>query len=141
MRQWIKLVEDATSGSMLRTDSSGDDRSLAGDHLFEMANLVQSQTGIPGVIYISTMVPGHDARMKYFQKTSKGQPSFSVLISANPQVSDNSLAIKVFNKMSPLVIQWVAQNHVSLLSFWNDGENWTDPQVTSFKASLTPYTA
>jgi hypothetical protein len=109
------------------------------DDLFEMANLVQAQTGIAGVIYISTSQGSHGPRVKFFLKPGKGQPSFSVSIGPDPEVVANSLPEKTKRDMSPLITGWVRMNYAALQQFWDHGTDWTDPQVTAFKQSLKKY--
>ena len=77
------------------------------DGVIEMANLDKSQTGIDGVIWISTMMTGHAPRVKYFVRPGRTQSSFSVTIADLPSVVANSLPPRVVNQMSSLVIQWV----------------------------------
>jgi hypothetical protein len=43
-----------------------------------------------------------------------------------------SLPARVESQMVPLVIEWVRANRAELLSFWNDGANWTVDQVQAF---------
>jgi hypothetical protein len=121
---------------MRAKEISEDFKSVGGDFLFEMANLVPAQTGIDGIVYISTKQASHSARVKYFVKTGRNQPSFSVSIGSNPEILDNSLPKKVVNGVGPKVIEWVTLNQVALLNFWENGTTWTDPQVTAFKAAL-----
>ena len=99
------------------------------DGIIEMANLDKSQTGIDGVIWISTMMTGHAPRVKYFVRPGRTQPSFSVTIADQPRVVANSLPPRVLNQMSPLVIQWVTLNKDALLDFWHDGDTWTASQL------------
>jgi hypothetical protein len=105
------------------------------DDLFEMANLRQNQTGIPGTVYISTR-QASGAMVKYYVDRPGGTPSFSVSIGPNPEVVENSLPQNVMSRMSPLVIEWVKLNHDKLTQFWNQGTTWFDDEVNSFKASL-----
>ena len=95
-----------------------------------------AQTGVPGTIFISTAMGSHGARVKYYQQPGRTQPSFSVTISDTPTVAANSLPVRVLRQMSPPVIQWVSLNRAALLDFWNNGDTWTDPQVTAFKQAL-----
>ena len=80
------------------------------DGIVEMANLDKSQTGVDGVIWISTMMAGHAPRVKYFVRPVRTQSSFSVTIADQPRVVANSLPPRLVNQMSPLVIQWVTLN-------------------------------
>ena len=110
--------------------------SLGEEALFEMTNLPPDRTGIRGILFLSTAVGFHGPRVKYFVKTGKGQPSFSVSISAEPRVLANSLPERVANQMAPSVIEWVKLNREALLSFWNEGESWTIDELNDFIGRL-----
>ena len=109
---------------------------LAMEELVEMANLATAQTGVPGTIFISTVMGSHGPRVKYFAQPGRIQPSFLVLIADPPRVLANSLPNRVLRQSAPDVIRWVALNEDALLDFWNNGDSWTDPQVTAFKQAL-----
>jgi len=109
---------------------------LATEELVEMANLTAAQTGVPGTIFISTAMGSHGPRIKYYEQPGRTQPSFSVTISDSPTVVANSLPARVLRQMSAQVIRWVMLNKDALLDFWNNGDSWTDPQVTAFKRAL-----
>ena len=113
-----------------------DATSLDEDEAFDMANLSEARTGVPGVIYISTRVARHGPRVKYYGRPGGDQPSFSVSIGENPEVLANSLPERVLNRLSPRVIEWVRLNQAALLDFWNNGDRWMDEEVTRFKESL-----
>jgi hypothetical protein len=124
----MKLEEIAR----LPADTLLADELTDGDGIIEMANLDKSQTGVDGVIWISTMMTGHAPRAKYFVRPGRTQPSFSVTIADQPQVAANSLPRRVLNQMSPLVIQWVTLNKDALLDFWHHGDTWTASQLIQF---------
>jgi len=109
---------------------------LATEDLVEMANLTAAQTGVPGTIFISTAMGSHGPRVKYFVQPGGFQPSFSVLIADPPRIVANSLPDRVLRQRSPEVARWVTLNKDALLDFWNNGDSWTDPQVTVFKQAL-----
>ena len=103
--------------------------------LREMANLVTSQTGITkGIIYISTREGNHGPRVKFFRGKPKNNPSASITIAKNPELVEDSVNItaKEFKEVS----KFVSLNYKELLNFWNDGTNWSDPDVTKFKSEL-----
>jgi len=107
------------------------------DEPSDMTNLNQRQTGIAGFVFISTSVNvPHGPRVKYFEKTGKGQKSFSVTIAKVPRVVANSLPERVLHRMEPQVVEWVRLNCEPLLQFWNEGAYWDDDEVTAFKAGL-----
>lgn len=109
------------------------------DDVFDTANLSSKQTGIAGVVMISSNVPRlpHGPRVKYFEKTDKGQPSFSMSIDAEPEVLASSLPERVVRAMAPQVAEWVRLNRAALLGFWNDGASWMNEDVRAFIDGLT----
>src|SRR5579862_2902491 len=101
-----------------------------GDDLFEMANLRQDRTGIPGTIYISTRQASHAARVKYFlDRPGRGVHSFSVSIGPKPEIVENSLPERVVDERGKQVIEWVRLNHEKLANFWTNGTTWFDNEV------------
>ncbi len=102
------------------------------DEVFDMANLSEAHTGIPGVVWISTRVGRHGPRVKYYQKPGREQPSFSLSIDEPPVVVAGDLPVRVINRMGPEVTEWVRLNREALLSFWNEGDTWLKEQVDAF---------
>ncbi len=109
---------------------------LAAEEVVDMANLTTAQTGVPGTIFISTVMGGHGPRVKYFVQPGRNQPSFSVLIADPPRVVANSLPDRVLRQRAPEVSRWVALNEGALLDFWNNGDTWPQPQVNAFMQAL-----
>jgi len=109
---------------------------LGDEDIFEMANLTEDQTGVPGVVFVSTVMGSHGPRVKYFLKTGPGQASFSVAVAYEPRVLASSMDECDLNRMGPKVLEWVRLNHEALARFWWEGKFWTDHQVTEFKATL-----
>ena len=58
----------------------------------------------------------HGPHVKYFVKTGRGQPSFSVSISATPGVLASSLPQTEVSRAAPAVIEWVKLNGFSLFA-------------------------
>jgi uncharacterized protein (DUF4415 family) len=114
---------------------------LGDDDLMDFMNLTSLRTGVSGIVFISTAMGPHGPRVKYFVKTGKGQPSFSVSIAADPKLVASSLPDRVTNQMAPAVIAWVKLNHDVLTKFWNEGETWTDDEVDAFRDRLKPLQA
>lgn len=113
-----------------------DDASIVDDEIYDMANLSEARTGIPGVVWISTRMARHGPRVKYFEQPGLSQPSFSVSVAEEPEVVANSLPERVMRRMAPEVIEWVRLNRAALLAFWNEGDTWLDEQVSAFKEAL-----
>jgi hypothetical protein len=105
--------------------------------LIEMANLSTAQTGVDGVIDISTAQGGHGPRVKWYPgRPSAGGPCLSATIEPEPRVFNHRLPPPAFAAGSAAVPRWVALNHPALLDFWNHGNTWLDDEVTAFKAAL-----
>ena len=109
---------------------------LDGEAVFEMTNLPASRAGIAGLLFLSTAMASHGPRVKYFVKTGKGQPSFSVSITERPRVLANSLPERVLNQMAPAVTEWVRVNRTALLRFWNEGQYWSIDELNAFAERL-----
>ena len=124
----------------MRADHAVDDQSPspADDiELIEMANLSTPQTGVEGVIYISTAQGSHGPRVKWYAgRPATGAPCLSVTIEAQPKAFNHHLPKHVFDAARTGVARWTALNHAALLDFWNDGTAWMDDEVTGFKAAL-----
>ena len=115
----------------------GDELAALGDEdLVEMTNLQEEDTGIPGVIFVSTAMGSHGPRVEYFLKAGRNQPSLSVSISAEPTVLASSLSQRDTRKASPTVLEWVKLNREALLTFWEEGETWSVREVVAFVESL-----
>ncbi len=116
----------------------GSPPTASGGDLFEMANLRQVQTGVPGTIYISTAQASHGPRVKHFGgRPGEGVPYFSVSIEREPRVVEvNGLADHEVNAVAGDVVAWVRLNQDRLTRFWYDGTTWFDDEVAAFKRSL-----
>lgn len=111
-------------------------RAVWDDDRLLMINLFEDDTGVPGVIFVSTCVPRHGPRVKYYLSAGKDQPSFSVSIGPEPQVLANSLERRDLNRASPKLIAWVQANHEALAAFWRDGREFGRKQMNAFLDGL-----
>jgi hypothetical protein len=110
--------------------------SLTDDDLMDFMNLNSARTGIDGTVFISTHMGSHGPRVKYFEKTGPGQPSFSVSIENEPKLLASSLPDRVVARKLPSVIAGTKLNREALQRFWNEGEYWGEDEVDSFKGGL-----
>ena len=107
------------------------------ENLSEMANLRERNTGVPGMIYISTRQGSHSARIKYFPAGIKGGPNMSITVGPNPRVKVSSgLSYKDVMNLSKPVIEWITINYASLLKFWEEGTNWSVDEIAEFFGEL-----
>ena len=105
---------------------------LGDDDVMDLVNLTSEDTGVDGIVMVTTAMGQHGPRVKYYVKTGKGQPSFSVSIAKKPKVLTSSLPERAVNRVSPDVIAWVALNSDALLSFWKEGQFWMRREVEEF---------
>lgn len=109
---------------------------LGEEDLFEMVNLREQDTGVSGVLFVSTAVGAHGPRVKFFLNVGRDQPSFSVSIGPEPRVLANSLPERELRRAAPAVIAWVRVNHVALLRFWNHRDGMDVRELAAFVAEL-----
>ena len=111
---------------------------LGEEDIFEMANLGEAQTGISGVVTITTAMGRHGPRVKCYVKPGRRQPSFSVAVAAEPRVvaKSNDFDDRTFARMAPLAMAGVRLNHEALARFWWDGADWMMDEVQAFIAGL-----
>lgn len=112
---------------------------FADDILVEMANLGESDTNVPGTIFVSTALGAHGPRVKWYpQAPGRTLPCVIMSISPEPEVRDDFLPPRVSGPVLPLLREWIKLNHADLRTFWDDGESWDRHRVTSFLDSLRP---
>jgi hypothetical protein len=131
------MAELALKDRSVSEPTLGEEVASLGDGVMEMANLSSEQTGVEGIVFISTAIGSHGPRVKYYPKRGGyDQPSFSVSIAAQPRLLANSLPDHVARRMAPVVVEWVRLNHTALRLFWNGGNNWTFSEVVQFVGGL-----
>ena len=109
---------------------------LDDEDTFEMANLPEDQTGVPGVIFISTALGQHGPRVKLYLKPGRHQPSASIFIGPNPRILASSLDDRDLKRIAPKALEWVMLNHEALTTFWFEGQDWMIAQVADFARTL-----
>ncbi|CAO4185288.1 hypothetical protein [Methylorubrum extorquens] len=123
-RGTIKVPADRTLEAELAMLGPDDD--------YDMANLSEEQTGVPGNIFISTQMGKHAARVKYQEKKGKTQPSFSMVITDSPHVVASNLPKLVCERMEPIVAKWVILNKDELLRYWYEGVDFDENERAAF---------
>lgn len=110
---------------------------LVEDAVFEMANLRERHTGLPGIMYVSTRQGRHGPRVKYFPTGTVSGPNFSMTIEDRPRVKAASgMSRREIEGVSRRVEQWVLLNKGELLRFWNDGNDWSPEEIADFASTL-----
>ncbi len=107
--------------------------------LVDMANLAEEDTGVAGIIYISSARGGHGARVKWYPRApqSKTDACLSVTVEPRPVVFNHHLPRHVADAAADPARRWVALNAHALLDYWEHGYSWTRQQVNAFIDGLT----
>lgn len=109
---------------------------LGEEDVFEMANLAERHTGLPGTIFISTVMASHGPRVKYYAGRPGHGPTFSVSIGPDPKIVANSMPPHEMRSAAPSVVDWVRRNHEALSTLWFEGRFWDVDEVQSFIGRL-----
>jgi len=109
---------------------------VAADERFEMTNLYERHTGLPGVVFVSTRMGSHGPRVKYRLRRGSDEAGFSVSVESEPRILASSLSARELKRAAPAVLAWVALNHQALLGFWNEGRDWSPEEIVEFTALL-----
>lgn len=105
--------------------------------LVEMVNLPTKYTGLDGVVYVSTAQGAHGPRVKWYPgRPGRDLPCLSVTVGDAPQATNHRLPPRVAAAAAEPLTAWVALNRSSLLSFWQQGHEWTIDEVNEFIAGL-----
>jgi hypothetical protein len=133
MASLLHDVPSADSGRVQQEDIDSVE-----DFDIEMANLTEEDTGVPGTIYISTKVPRHAARVKWYEASPKS-PNVgfvSLSVEAEPRIRINKLGKNYPVRSLDLAKAWIAKNETDLMAFWNEGSVWNRRQMNVFLDGL-----
>lgn len=111
-------------------------RALGEEDVFEMANLDEAMTGVPGVITITTAMGDRGPRVKVYLKKGRDQPGASISIGLNPRVLASSVDDRDLARIAPQALAWLALNHEALTTFWFEGESLCVDELLAFCRSL-----
>ncbi len=110
----------------------------ADEEICDVVTLTCRDTGIAGIIAVSTAMAEHGPRVKWFpERPSRDGPCLIVPIGAEPTVIVQGLPAAQANRAAAAVRGWVQANEVALLSLWRDGVTWTRDEVNAVFDSLT----
>ena len=109
----------------------------AADDLFKVVNLPQQDTGIDGVICISTAEADVAPRVRWFPGRPRcGAACLSVSISDEPKATNLDVPASEMARAAPVVIEWVRLNKDARLSFWRLGAAWYRQEVAAHIGGL-----
>jgi hypothetical protein len=123
-----------------KTDKTLADEILSIDEesqlISEMSNLDQSDTGIKGIIYVSTVEGNHGPRIKYQTNIRDKKRYVAISLEEEPQVrknTDKSVSQNIINQC----IEFARINREALINFWFNGHNMTKIEVQQLLNGLT----
>jgi hypothetical protein len=108
-----------------------DTEAIAGQALFEMANLRPERTGLPFVVFISQKGGArHDVRIK-LARAAKVRPSdmITVAVRPTPRIIRGEMAAREFD----LVKRWIALNQNALVDYWNGVIEYTEDALAALR--------
>ena len=106
------------------------------DAVFDMANLTVGQTGVRGVITITTEVGRHGPKVRYATQLRPRGPGLAVSIGPEPRVLFGDMEEADHASVAEQVIRWVTLSREALIRFWEDGAYWMMDEVQTFVAAL-----
>jgi len=105
--------------------------------MFDMVNLPRQDTGVDGIIYISTVQGQHGPRIKWYaERPARDAPCLSITLEGEPLLVNHGLPARQVRAMEPVLRAWVGKNRVALLDFWSNGISWTRDEVNAFLDGL-----
>lgn len=107
------------------------------DDMSDMVNLPREDTGLDGIIYVSTAHGAHAPRVKWYPgRPDRDGACLSVTLDTPQRVINHGLPLRVARQAEPAIVGWVEGNRAALLGFWHHGLSWTRQEVNAFVAGL-----
>ena len=107
------------------------------DEVFAVVNLPREDTGVAGVITVSTAQGQHGPRIKWYPgRPGREAPCLTVTLEAPPRVLNHGLSAREAAEAEGQVRAWAMANREALLRFWSDGLSWTRAEVNAFVDGL-----
>jgi hypothetical protein len=104
---------------------------IAGQALFEMANLRPERTGLPFVVFISQKgEAGHDVRVK-LARGAKVRRSEMITVAVRP--TPRIVQGKLNTPELELVQRWIELNLDVLVNYWNSDIEYTEDILNAIK--------
>lgn len=123
----------AEEQAALRSGAAAD----AAEDMFDVVNLPRQDTGIAGVVFVSTEQGAHGPRVKWYPgRPGHVVPCLTVTLEAPPRIINHGLPEQDARAAGREVAEWVSLNRQALLRFWRDGLSWTRDEVDAFVATL-----
>lgn len=114
----------------IKLDEGGSDE-IAGQALFDMANLRPQRTGLPFVVFISQRGGArHDVRLK-LARSAKVRPSdmLTVAVRPRPRLIRGRMSSQEFDA----VRRWIELNERVLIDYWNGDIEYTEDALDAIK--------
>ena len=112
-------------------NGEADSEAVAGQALFDMANLRPERTGLPFVVFISQKGGArHDVRIK-LARAARVRPSemITVAVRPTPRVIRGRLGAREFD----LLKKWLDLNADVLIDYWNGAIEYTEDVMDALK--------
>lgn len=106
------------------------------DDPVEMANLPEQETGVPGIIYVSTRQGRHGPRVKWYpRRGGADQPFLTVTLEDPPRIHNHGVPPRDASG-AVAAAEWAALNREALLWFWAEGTSLMLDELNAFLREL-----
>jgi len=106
------------------------------DDPVEMTSLSEKDTGVPGVLFVSTRQGRHGPRVKWYPAKARADlPFLTVTLEAPARLINHGVAPRDAAG-AVAAVAWVDLNRADLMRFWNDGVWWTSDELIEFLRAL-----
>jgi hypothetical protein len=106
------------------------------DEPVEMTNLLEDETGVPGVIYISTQQGRHGPRVKWYpSKAGAGRPCLTITLEDPARIINHDVPAREASGVVAAA-EWTSLNREALLRFWHHGTEFSRRELNAFADSL-----
>ena len=107
------------------------DETIAGQALFDTANLRPERTGLPFVVFISQKGGAcHDVRVKLSRAPRvRASEMITVALRPVPRIIQGQVDSQEFD----LVRQWIELNHSVLIDYWNGAIEYTEDVIAALR--------
>lgn len=113
------------------------DYDAARDEMVGVMNLWPEDTGVPGIIFISTQIAAYGPRIKWWPRNpSKEGPCLVVVLEDPPRAINLGLLAPDARQGERDAVEWARLNREALLEYWKDGALWGRQRFEAFLDGL-----
>jgi hypothetical protein len=106
------------------------------DDPVEMANLTEDETGVSGIVYVSTRQGRHGPRIKWYPQPAGADQAFlTITLEVPPRMLNHGVAPRAASG-AVAAAEWAKVNRAALLRLWSEGTAFTRTELNGFLDGL-----